>query len=134
MFSSKFLALFTALVVAIVGSASAFPLANRQTPVGPLCHYTLTPSSPFPPEADLETEMNYAIGRELAVEAPSHTINGGGCTAAAQGDGTYKADCNDAAVGLTDAETAALIETWTGKVIQGFAVPSWTIDEVHCDA
>ncbi|GLB34670.1 hypothetical protein LshimejAT787_0202350 [Lyophyllum shimeji] len=131
MFLSKYLIVLTAIVV-----ASASPAVKRQDPQGPLCHYVVTPAT-FPGEVGLDTEMSYAIGRELAVEVPSHTINSSGCTTEPQDDGTYNVQCRMSAVGLTDAETAALIETWTGKVVQGSpqnGFIQWTIDEVHCDA
>ncbi|GLB41264.1 hypothetical protein LshimejAT787_0904790 [Lyophyllum shimeji] len=85
----------------------------------------MTPSAPLPAGANLVGEMYYV---------PSHTIENDGCTTAPQADGTYKTDCSVAAVGLTDAETVALVETWTGKVVQGFSVPEWTIGAAPSEA
>ncbi|KAF8064393.1 hypothetical protein FPV67DRAFT_1672107 [Lyophyllum atratum] len=130
MFFSKYLVLFTAIVV-----TSASPALKRQETAGPLCHYTMTPAT-SPGEIGLEAEMNYALGHELAVETGASTFNPGCTVDGPQDDGTYKTECSLAAAGLTNAQTAALIETWSGKVVEGSPTNgfiAWTIDAVECE-
>ncbi|KAF9269894.1 hypothetical protein L218DRAFT_992574 [Marasmius fiardii PR-910] len=96
------------------------------------CDYNMTPSSSAA-GIDLTTEFNYVIGRSVAVESPSHdSVGGTPFTGVDNGDGTFTASGVVGTSGLTDDQLKALVTTWPGQSLQGFAVRSWRVNTVTC--
>ncbi|KAL0575357.1 hypothetical protein V5O48_006608 [Marasmius crinis-equi] len=128
MFATKSL-----VTLALAAIAFAAPNAPRQLEEGATCAYVVTPSS----SADginISEELNFTIGREIAIEADSPIFNGG-LSPVENADGSFTATGTIAADSLTAEQLKALVTSWPGKMLDGLPRNglTWTVDAVTCE-
>ncbi|KAK1227495.1 hypothetical protein PQX77_009509 [Marasmius sp. AFHP31] len=122
---------FFVLILAAV--AFAAPNARRQLEEGATCAYVVTPSS----SADginVAEELNFTIGREIAVEAQSGIFNGG-LSPEPNADGSFTATGTISADSLTADELKELVTGWPGKTLEGLPKNglTWEVVQVTCE-
>ncbi|KAJ8081563.1 hypothetical protein PM082_007408 [Marasmius tenuissimus] len=123
------------ITLAFAAVALAAPNARRQAAGEPAnCSYVLTPSTTVGDDVNLVSEFNFAIGRTIAIESPSHdSIGGSGFTGVDNGDGTFTATGSIGTSAWTADELKAVVTAWPGRSLQGFSIPEWEVESVTCD-
>ncbi|KAJ2930487.1 hypothetical protein H1R20_g6600, partial [Candolleomyces eurysporus] len=124
----------TALVAASLVTASAVNLQQRRD-VPAACTFVASPSGVPDPSAELFSEWNFILGRNLANFVPSGTTinNGNSVVTGPDATGLYTIQQTIAADALTTAEAIDVVTGWVGTTFNGpWSGVTWTFQSVTC--
>ncbi|KAJ8081627.1 hypothetical protein PM082_007473 [Marasmius tenuissimus] len=125
---------YNSLLALLLVATVAFAQAERSVAGSPAsCSYVFTTSSSVA-NVDPNTELNYVIGRQIAIESPSHDLvySDSGFTTTTNGDGSFTARGSIATTALTADQLKSLVTAWPGRSLVGSKVSSWSVDAVNC--